>query len=337
METIFVTGGAGYIGSHTVLVLLEAGYSVKIYDNLSNSHIDVLERIEKLSGKSVEFVEGDIRDRDRLTEALTGCSAVMHFAGVKAVGESVENPLKYYNNNIVGSIELLNAMERSGIKKMIFSSSASIYGSPEYLPIDEKHPIGATNPYGRTKHMTEQILQDLYNSHRGYSFGILRYFNPIGAHLSGEIGEDPQGIPNNLMPFITQVASGKLDKLKIFGGDYDTPDGTGVRDYIHVTDLAYGHLNMLEKLSHQSFEIYNLGTGRGYSVLEIVKTFERVNGIEIPYEIVDRRPGDVASSYADATKAEKELGWRAERDLEDMCRDAWRWQSKNPRGYRRED
>lgn len=335
METIFVTGGAGYIGSHTVLVLLEAGYRVKVYDNLSNSHIDVVKRIEHLSGRSVEFIEGDIRDREKLTESLSGCSAVMHFAGVKAVGESVENPLKYYNNNIVGTVELLNAMDISGVKKMIFSSSASIYGSPAYLPVDEKHPVGATNPYGRTKHMIEQILQDLYNSEKGYSFGILRYFNPIGAHPSGEIGEDPQGIPNNLMPFITQVASGKLAKLKIFGGDYDTPDGTGIRDYIHVMDLAYGHLNMLEKLSRNSFEIYNLGTGRGYSVLEIVKTFERVNGIEIPYEIVDRRPGDIASSYADATKAEKELGWRAQRDLENMCRDAWNWQSKNPRGYRR--
>ena len=335
METIFVTGGAGYIGSHTVLVLLEAGYRVKVYDNLSNSHIDVVKRIEHLSGRSIEFIEGDIRDREKLAESLSGCSAVMHFAGVKAVGESVENPLKYYNNNIVGTVELLNAMDISGVKKMIFSSSASIYGSPAYLPVDEKHPVGATNPYGRTKHMIEQILQDLYNSEKGYSFGILRYFNPIGAHPSGEIGEDPQGIPNNLMPFITQVASGKLAKLRIFGGDYDTPDGTGIRDYIHVMDLAYGHLKMLEKLSHNSFEIYNLGTGRGYSVLEIVKTFERANGIEIPYEIVDRRPGDIASSYADATKAEKELGWRAQRDLENMCRDAWNWQSKNPRGYRR--
>ena len=334
MKTIFVTGGAGYIGSHTVLLLLESGYRVKIYDNLSNSHLEAVKRIERLSGKSVEFIEGDIRDTDRVANALQGSSAVIHFAGVKAVGESVSNPLKYYDNNVLGSIELLKAMQQSEVKKMIFSSSASIYGNPKYLPIDEQHPINPTNPYGRSKFMLEQILRDIYDTNRGYSFGILRYFNPIGAHPSGEIGEDPQGIPNNLLPFITQVASGKLDKLRVFGNDYDTPDGTGVRDYIHVMDLAEGHLRMLEKLDDNSFDIYNLGTGRGYSVLQIIKTFEKVNGINIPYEIVSRRAGDVPVNYADVSKAQKELGWRAKRDLEDMCKDAWRWQLKNPKGYR---
>lgn len=334
MKTIFVTGGAGYIGSHTVLLLLESGYRVKIYDNLSNSHLEAVKRIERLSGKSVEFIEGDIRDTDRVANALQGSSAVIHFAGVKAVGESVSNPLKYYDNNVLGTIELLKAMKQSEVKKMIFSSSASIYGNPKYLPIDEQHPINPTNPYGRSKFMLEQILRDIYDTNRGYSFGILRYFNPIGAHPSGEIGEDPQGIPNNLLPFITQVASGKLDKLRVFGNDYDTPDGTGVRDYIHVMDLAEGHLRMLEKLDDNSFDIYNLGTGRGYSVLQIIKTFEKVNGINIPYEIVSRRAGDVPVNYADVSKAQKELGWRAKRDLEDMCKDAWRWQLKNPKGYR---
>ncbi len=334
MKTIFVTGGAGYIGSHTVLLLLESGYRVKIYDNLSNSHLEAVKRIERLSGKSVEFIEGDIRDTDRVANALQGSSAVIHFAGVKAVGESVSNPLKYYDNNVLGTIELLKAMKQSEVKKMIFSSSASIYGNPQYLPIDEQHPINPTNPYGRSKFMLEQILRDIYDTNRGYSFGILRYFNPIGAHPSGEIGEDPQGIPNNLLPFITQVASGKLDKLRVFGNDYDTPDGTGVRDYIHVMDLAEGHLRMLEKLDDNSFDIYNLGTGRGYSVLQIIKTFEKVNGINIPYEIVSRRAGDVPVSYADVSKAQKELGWRAKRGLEDMCKDAWRWQLKNPKGYR---
>ena len=336
MKTIFVTGGAGYIGSHTVLLLLKAGYKVRIYDNLSNSYLEATKRVEKLSGRSVEFIEGDIRDTERLANALEGSSAVVHFAGVKAVGESVSNPLKYYDNNVTGTLALLKAMEKSRVKKMIFSSSASIYGNPKYLPIDESHPVDATNPYGRSKFAVEQILKDIYDSDRGYSFGILRYFNPIGAHPSGEIGEDPQGIPNNLLPFITQVASGKLKKLRVFGNDYDTPDGTGIRDYIHVMDLADGHLKILEKLSDNSFDIYNLGTGRGYSVLEIIETFEKVNGIKIPYEIVSRRAGDVPVSYADASKVQKELGWRAERSLEDMCRDAWRWQSKNPKGYRSE-
>ena len=333
MKKIFITGGAGYIGSHTVLLLLEAGYEVRVFDNLSNSSPKSLKRVEKLTGKSIEFIEGDIRDYQKLKESLDGCSAVMHFAGLKAVGESVENPLKYYDNNVYGSMNLFKAMQKVGVKRIIFSSSATVYGEPRYLPIDENHPLNPTNPYGRTKMMIERILKDIYNSNDGWRVGILRYFNPIGAHSSGEIGEDPNGIPNNLMPYITQVASKRLDKLRVFGCNYDTDDGTGVRDYIHVMDLANGHLKLLENLEKEKFAIYNLGTGEGYSVLEIIETFERVNGVKIPYEIVEPREGDIAISYACPYKANNILGWKATRNLEDMCKDAWNWQVKNPQGY----
>ncbi len=337
MKKIFVTGGAGYIGTHTILVLLEAGYSVRVYDNLTNSYIEAIKRVEKLTDKSVEFINGDIRDKDTLTNALIGSDAIIHFAGLKAVGESTQKPLEYYDNNVIGTIRLIEAMRECNIKNMIFSSSASVYGNPKYLPMNEVHPKNPTNPYSKTKSMIEEILKDTYHSDNSFNFGILRYFNPIGAHPSSEIGEDPQGVPNNLMPYITQVASGRLDKLRVFGDDYDTPDGTGVRDYIHVMDLANGHLKMLEHLKDSGLTIYNLGTGRGYSVLEIIKTFERVNNIKIPYEIVGRRAGDVDIYYADPTKAQNELNWRATRDLEQMCIDAWRWQLKNPNGYRSSD
>ena len=336
MKKIFITGGAGYIGSHTLLVLLESGYDVRVYDNLSNSYLEAIKRVEKLAklSKKIEFIKGDIRDKKNLTNALIGCDAIIHFAGLKAVGESTQKPLEYYDNNLIGTITLIESMKECNIKNMIFSSSASVYGNPKYLPMDEAHPKNPTNPYSKTKSMIEEILQDIYHSDNSFNFGILRYFNPIGAHPSGDIGEDPHGVPNNLMPYITQVALGKLDKLRVFGNDYDTKDGTGVRDYIHVMDLANGHLKMLEHLDSSGISIYNLGTGRGYSVLEIIKTFERVNNIKIPYEIVGRREGDVAVCYADPTKAQKELNWRATRDLEQMCLDAWRWQLKNPNGYR---
>jgi UDP-glucose 4-epimerase len=312
---------------------LEAGYEVRVYDNLSNASEEALRRVERLTGKSLEFICGDIRDREKLEAALEGMEAVIHFAGLKAVGESVQKPLEYYDNNVAGTVTLLKAMDARGIRRIVFSSSATVYGDPDYLPLDETHPLRATNPYGRTKLMIEEILGDLYASNPLWSIAILRYFNPVGAHPSGEIGEDPDGIPNNLMPFVTQVAVGRRERLDIFGGDYDTPDGTGVRDYIHVLDLARGHLAALRILDRPGCEAINLGTGRGYSVLEVVRAFEKASGRPVPYEIVDRRPGDVAACYADPRKARSLLSWEAHYDLNRMCEDSWRWQSKNPEGY----
>jgi UDP-glucose 4-epimerase len=330
---IFVTGGAGYIGSHTCVELLNEGYEVRVYDNLSNSSPEALQRVQEITGRPLEFVRGDIRDESALFEALEGCDAVIHFAGLKAVGESVEKPLEYYDNNVHGTLCLLRAMKDREIKRIVFSSSATVYGDPDFLPLTEEHPLRATNPYGRSKLMIEEILKDLYRSDERWAIAILRYFNPVGAHESGRIGEDPQGIPNNLMPFIAQVAVGKREYLSVFGDDYDTPDGTGVRDYIHVVDLARGHLKALELLRNPGCEAINLGTGRGYSVLEMVRTFAEVSGQQIPHRIVARRPGDIAACYADPTKARELLGWRADYDLEKMCRDTWHWQSENPDGY----
>jgi len=333
IKKVFVTGGAGYIGSHTVIALLESGYEVVVYDNLSNSNIESINRIKKITNKSFDFIEGDIRDEKLLFESIKDSDSVIHFAGLKAVGESVSLPLKYYENNITGTLTLLKVMQKRDIKRLIFSSSASIYGEPQYLPIDEKHPINPTNPYSKSKYMIEEILKDIYISDSSWHIVSLRYFNPIGAHKSGEIGENPNDIPNNLMPYITQVASKKLDRLKVFGDDYDTIDGTGVRDYIHITDLVQGHIKALKKIDEFGYEAINLGTGRGYSVREIIETFERVNGVKIPYDIVDRRSGDVAISYADPSYAKEILGWEAKYGIEEMCRDAWRWQVKNPNGY----
>ncbi|WP_456433347.1 UDP-glucose 4-epimerase GalE [Nitratifractor sp.] len=334
MKRIFVTGGAGYIGSHTCVELLDAGYDVTIYDNLSNAHEGVIDRIGQITGKRPRFVQGDIRDTQALRQALPGHDAVIHFAGLKAVGESVEKPLMYYDNNVSGTIRLLEAMEEASIRTIVFSSSATVYGEPEFLPFTETHPLRTTNPYGQTKLVIEEILRDLYRSDGRWRISILRYFNPVGAHESGLIGEDPEGIPNNLMPFIAQVAVGRREKLHVFGGDYDTPDGTGVRDYIHVVDLAQGHLKALQALDEPQCEAFNLGRGEGCSVLEMIRAFEEASGRTIPYEIVDRRPGDIASSYADPRKAEEILGWEATRDLLQMCADTWNWQSKNPQGYK---
>ena len=333
MPRVFVTGGAGYIGSHTCVELLEAGYEVVVYDNLSNASIEAVRRVEKITGKSLTFIKGDIRDAGALEDAMKGCDALIHFAGLKAVGESVEKPLEYYDNNVGGTVTLLKTMQRLGIKTIVFSSSATVYGDPEYLPLDESHPLRATNPYGRTKLMIEEILRDLYHADPTWRIAILRYFNPVGAHESGLIGEDPQGIPNNLMPFVSQVAVGRRQKLHVFGGDYPTVDGTGVRDYIHVVDLAKGHLAALAALDKPQCEAINLGTGNGYSVLEVVKAFEKASGRKVPYEIVARRPGDVAACYADPTKAKEMLGWEAAHGIDKMCEDSWRWQSRNPRGY----
>lgn len=336
-KKIFLTGGAGYIGSHTAVVLLNAGYEVVIYDNLSNAKYEVINRIGKITGKRPRFIKGDIKDADTLEKAIAGCDAVIHFAGLKAVGESVEKPLAYYDNNVCGALSLFKVMQKKNIKKIVFSSSATVYGAPQALPITEDHPLTPVNPYGRTKYMIEEILKDLYNSDKSWHIAILRYFNPVGAHESGFIGEDPQGIPNNLMPYISQVAIGKREHLRIFGNDYDTPDGTGIRDYIHIMDLAKGHLKALEKLEEIGCEVYNLGTGRGYSVLEVVKAFEKASGRKIPYKFTDRRPGDVPVCYADPSKAQKELGWKAEYDIDKMCQDTWNWQSKNPNGYEGEE
>ena len=305
-------------------------------DNFSNSKPEVLNRIKEIAGRDFKFYAADLLDRNGLERIFSeNCiEAVIHFAGLKAVGESVSIPLKYYYNNITGTIELCEAMARHGVKKIVFSSSATVYGNPKSVPIKEDFPLGPTNPYGRTKYMIEEILKDLYVSDNEWGVVLLRYFNPIGAHESGRIGEDPNGIPNNLMPYITQVAVGKMDKLNVFGNDYNTHDGTGVRDYIHVIDLAKGHLKALEKVMRGSgVDIYNLGTGTGYSVLDVVKTFEKVTGQVIPYVITDRRPGDIDMCYADPSKAFDELGWKAEKDLEDMCRDSWNWQKNNPNGY----
>ena len=333
MKRILVTGGAGYIGSHTCVELLEAGYEVRVVDNLSNSSPEALRRVEEITGRSLEFVEGDIRDRALMEQALEGIDAVIHFAGLKAVGESVQKPLEYYDNNVGGSVTLLEAMVSAGVRRIIFSSSATVYGDPQTLPLKEDHPLSPTNPYGRSKVMIEEILGDLYRSDSRWSIAMLRYFNPVGAHPSGLIGEDPEGIPDNLMPFVSQVAVGCREELRVFGGDYETRDGTGVRDYIHVVDLARGHLAALKLLERPGCEAVNLGTGEGYSVLEVVEAFEEVSGKRIPYRIVERRPGDVAECYAEVSKAYELLGWRAEYDLRRMCEDSWRWQEANPRGY----
>jgi UDP-glucose 4-epimerase len=333
---ILVTGGAGYIGSHTCVELLNAGYEIVVVDSLSNSKPEALKRVSEITGKDFKFYQVNLLNRDELETVFSEnqIDAVIHFAGLKAVGESVEIPLLYYHNNITGTLILCEVMQKYGVKKMVFSSSATVYGMPERVPISEDFPLQATNPYGRTKLMIEDILRDLYVSDNSWSIALLRYFNPIGAHPSGRIGEDPSGIPNNLMPYITQVAVGKLKELRVFGNDYPTVDGTGVRDYIHVVDLAVGHLKALEKvLKTTGVDAYNLGTGRGYSVLEIVSAFEKVTGVKIPYKIVERRPGDVAICYADPTKAKEELGWIAERGIEEMCADSWRWQLNNPNGY----
>ena len=334
--TILVTGGAGYIGSHTVVQLLESNYNVIVVDNLINSSEESLKRIEKITGKSITFYNYDILNKKDLRKVFHNNSidSVIHFAGLKAVGESVNKPLYYYHNNITGTLILREVMEEYGVRNMVFSSSATVYGDPEIIPITEGAPLRATNPYGRTKLMLEEILRDLYIADNNQNIAILRYFNPIGAHKSGTIGEDPNGIPNNLIPYISQVAVGKREYLSIYGADYDTPDGTGVRDYIHVVDLAAGHLKALEKLkTNPGVVTYNLGTGKGQSVLDMVKAFEKASGREVAYKIVGRRPGDIATCYADPLFAEQELSWKAEKSIEDMCKDTWRWQEKNPEGY----
>ncbi|WP_086930436.1 UDP-glucose 4-epimerase GalE [Agarilytica rhodophyticola] len=336
--TVLVTGGAGYIGSHTCIELLDAGFDILVIDNFCNSKPEALKRVEKITGKKVPFVEADIRDKAALEKIFAEHSidSVIHFAGLKAVGESCEFPLRYYENNISGTVSLCQVMEANNVNKILFSSSATVYGDPETVPIKEDFATGATNPYGRSKLMLEEILQDLcLTPESAWKVSILRYFNPIGAHESGLIGEDPQGIPNNLLPFVAQVAVGKLPQLKVFGGDYPTPDGTGVRDYIHVVDLAKGHVKALQKLidAQAGSYITNLGTGKGYSVLEIVKAFEKACGKEIPCEIVARRAGDIAECYADPSYAAQYLGWKAEFDIDRMVDDTWRWQSQNPKGY----
>jgi UDP-glucose 4-epimerase len=335
---ILVTGGAGYIGSHTCIELINAGYDIVVLDSFINSKKEALVRVQTITGKDFPIYDVDLLQYEELKQLFEKHTfeAVIHFAGLKAVGESVEKPLDYYHNNLTGTLHLCKVMKEFGVKKMVFSSSATVYGMPERVPITEDFPLQATNPYGRTKLMIEEILNDLFVSDHEWSIALLRYFNPIGAHPSGLIGEDPNGIPNNIMPYITQVAVGKLKELRVFGNDYPTVDGTGVRDYIHVVDLAQGHVKALENvLKSTGAEAYNLGTGRGYSVLELVSAFEKATGVKIPYKIVDRRPGDVAICYADPTKAKNELGWVATRGIEDMCRDAWRWQSQNPNGYER--
>ena len=335
MNRILVTGGAGYIGSHTCVELLDAGYQVVVYDNFSNSHPEALNRVERITGKKIQLVIGDIRDRALLEKTLKDykCEAVIHFAGLKSVGESVEKPLDYYDNNIIGTHRLLTAMKNVGLKTIVFSSSATVYGEPQYLPLDEKHPLSATNPYGRSKLFIEDMLRDCYKADAAWKIIILRYFNPVGAHESGLIGEDSQDIPNNLMPFVAQIAVGRRDMLNIWGGDYPTPDGTGVRDYIHVTDLAKGHLKALKALNQPQCIEINLGTGQGNSVLEVVAAFEAASGKSVPYVIAPRRTGDVASCYADPALAEQYLKWKAELSLQQMCNDHWHWQEKNPKGY----
>ena len=333
--SILVTGGAGYIGSHTCVALLEAGYQVVVYDNFCNSQPESIHRVRRITGGSIELVEGDVRDQSRLEATLKAhaCQSVIHFAGLKAVGESVEKPLEYYDNNVVGSYRLLAAMQAVGINQFVFSSSATVYGDPQFLPYTESHPLAPTNPYGRTKRMVEDMLRDLFHSDPRWKIAILRYFNPVGAHASGLIGEDPLGIPNNLMPFIAQVAVGRREKLNVWGNDYPTPDGTGVRDYIHVMDLAEGHVSALRRLAEPACLEINLGTGQGYSVLDMVRAFERASGKTIPLSFAPRRPGDVASSYADPRQAEALLGWRARHGIEAICEDHWCWQRNNPRGY----
>lgn len=333
---ILVTGGAGYIGSHTCVELLAAGYDLTVFDNFSNSSPEVLARVEALAGRGLRVYRGDIRDAAALDHALadSGAAAVVHFAGLKAVGESVEQPLRYYDNNVVGTLRLLEAMGRAGVNTLVFSSSATVYGEPQVLPLTENHPLSATNPYGRSKLVIEDMLRDLHRAEPAWRIAILRYFNPVGAHASGRIGEDPLGVPNNLLPYVAQVAVGRREYLNVWGNDYATPDGTGLRDYIHVVDLARGHLKALERLQAQAqcFSC-NLGTGTGYSVLDIVRAFEQASGRAVPYRVGPRRAGDVAACYADPQQAQHLLGWRAERDLAQMCRDAWNWQVQNPQGF----
>ena len=335
--SILVTGGAGYIGSHTCVELLSSGYEVVVVDNLCNSSEESLHRVEEITGKKVTFYEADLLDRKSLEMIFEkeNIDSVIHFAGLKAVGESVAKPLEYYYNNVTGTLILCDVMRNHGVKNIVFSSSATVYGNPKTVPIKEDFPLSVTNPYGRTKLMLEEILRDLYVADPEWNVILLRYFNPIGAHKSGRIGENPKGIPNNLVPYITQVAVGKLSCLGVFGDDYDTPDGTGVRDYIHVVDLAIGHVRAIEKLTQQNggVLVYNLGTGIGYSVLDIVKAFEKACGKPIPYEIKERRPGDIPTCYADPSLAKKELSWEAKRGLDEMCEDSWRWQKNNPNGY----
>ena len=334
---ILVTGGAGYIGSHTCVELLNAGYGVVVVDNLCNSNAKSLERVEELTGRKITFCQGDVRDKALMDKvfAENEIAAVIHFAGLKAVGESVAQPWRYYDNNLNSTLVLTKAMEEAGVKNIIFSSSATVYSGDNEMPLrEDSRTGGCTNPYGWTKYMTEQILSGMCTADSSWSVALLRYFNPIGAHESGRIGEDPRGIPNNLMPFITQVAVGRREYLSIYGNDYPTPDGTGVRDYIHVVDLAKGHVAAVRYVTeHTGCEVFNLGTGVGYSVLEMVKTFEKANNLTLPYKIVDRRPGDLPTCYADPAKSAEVLGWKAEKNLEDMCRDSWRWQSQNPMGY----
>ncbi len=340
--SILITGGAGYIGSHTLVELANANYDFIVYDNLSNSSQESLKRVEKIIGKSITFINGDIRDTQKLKEVFSShtINSVIHFAGLKAVGVSVQEPLEYYDNNVMGTLRLLEVMKEFGCKKIGFSSSATVYGDPATTPILENFPVGGTtNPYGTSKYMIERILEDLYVSDNTFKIAILRYFNPVGAHKSGTIGEDPNGIPNNLMPFITQVAVGKREYLNVFGNDYDTHDGTGVRDYIHVIDLAYGHVKAIEYLdANDNIKplIVNLGTGTGYSVLDVVKAFEKASGKKVPYKLVDRRVGDIAKCFANPSYAKELLGWVAKRNLDEMCEDSWRWQSNNPNGYSNE-
>jgi UDP-glucose 4-epimerase len=334
--TTLVTGGAGYIGAHTTLALLQAGHAVVVLDNLSNSSAESLRRVERIAGRAPVFVQGDVRDRALVEQLLRqhGVGAVLHFAGLKAVGESVSMPLAYYDHNVAGSLALCQAMAAAGVWRLVFSSSATVYGDPATVPIHEDMPTGPTNPYGRTKWMVEHLLRDVAASDTRWSIAALRYFNPVGAHDSGLIGEDPRGTPNNLLPYVAQVAVGRRAELAVFGDDYPTPDGTGVRDYIHVVDLADGHLKALQALQARSgLHTWNLGTGRGHSVLEIVRAFEQASGRPVPYHVVPRRPGDVATSYADPTRATRELGWQAQRGLPEMMADTWRWQSANPQGY----
>ncbi len=338
VANILITGGAGYIGSHTSLALLEAGQNVLILDNLCNSSPESLARVARLAGRAPKFVKGDIRDAEFLRGVFASqpIDAVLHFAGLKSVSESVQQPLDYYDNNVVGTLQLCRAMADAGVYQLVFSSSATVYGAPTQMPVSEACPTGApTNPYGNSKLMAEEVLQDLARADARWRIAVLRYFNPVGAHSSGLIGEDPNGIPNNLLPYISQVAAGKLEALSVFGNDYSTPDGTGVRDYIHVVDLAAGHLQALQAIGRQpGLGVWNLGTGHGYSVLQMVRAFEQASGRPVPYHVVPRRPGDIAECWADPTKALDDLGWKAERGLEEMMADAWRWQSRNPNGYR---
>lgn len=333
---ILVTGGAGYIGSHTCIELLNEGHEVVVVDNLSNSKEESLRRVQELTGKSLSFHKVDLRDKAALNAVFKDAAidSVVHFAGLKAVGESVSIPLSYYDNNITGTLVLCEVMAANGVKNIVFSSSATVYGDPETVPITEDFPLSATNPYGRSKLFVEDILSDIHVSDNSWNVALLRYFNPVGAHVSGRIGEDPNDIPNNLMPYVSQVAIGKLESLSVFGDDYPTPDGTGVRDYIHVVDLALGHVKALEKLTtNPGVVIYNLGTGNGYSVLDMVKAFEKASGKTVAYKIVARRSGDIAVCYANPAKAKQDIGWEATRGIEEMCNDAWRWQSDNPNGY----